>query len=236
MSHYILVHGAWEGSWAWEYTAPYLMKNGHTVTAVDLPGSHGNPQEISKVTLASYADTVVKALRQVDGKAILAGHSLAGTVISEAAELVPEKVEKLIYVTAFLLKPGENALAAMQRDTASKFLSAIAFSEDQSYASASEETVRNFAFHDVAENRVQHSLPLMAAQQATAPFTTGITVTGEKFGAIPKIYLRTTLDKMISPAAQDQMISNWTVDQVFDLDAGHFPTLSVPEQVARFMM
>ena len=236
MSHYILVHGAWEGSRAWEYTAPYLTEKGHTVTAVDLPGSHGNPQEISKVTLASYADTVVQALRKVDGKAILAGHSLAGTVISEAAEQVPEKVEKLVYVTAFLLKNGDNALAAMQRDTASKFLSAITFSEDQSYASASEETVRSFAFHDVAENRIQHSLPLMAARQATAPFTAGITVTEKNFGAIPKVYLRTTLDKMISPAAQDQMISNWNVDQIFDLEAGHFATLSVPEQVARFIM
>lgn len=236
MSHYILVHGAWEGSWAWEFTAPYLTAKGHTVTTVDLPGSHGNPQEISKVTLASYTDTVAQALRDVDGKAILAGHSLAGTVISEAAEKLPEKVEKLIYVTAFLLKNGDNALAAMQRDTESKFLPAITFSDDQSYASASEETVRAFAFHDVEETRIQHSLPLMAPQQATAPFVAGITVTEENFGSIPKIYLRTTADKMISPAAQDQMIQNWNVDQVFDLDAGHFPTLSVPEKVARFMM
>ena len=42
MKHFILVHGAWEGSWSWEDTAPLLVKQGHPVTAVDLAGSYSN--------------------------------------------------------------------------------------------------------------------------------------------------------------------------------------------------
>jgi pimeloyl-ACP methyl ester carboxylesterase len=99
MAHYILVHGAWEGSWTWEDTIPTLEKKGHTVTTVDLPGSIGNKQAIPLVTLASYVQTVIDVVERFDHKVILAGHSLGGAVISGVAERLPEKVERLIYVT-----------------------------------------------------------------------------------------------------------------------------------------
>ncbi len=53
MKHYILVHGAWEGGWAWERVAPLLVEAGHTLEVVDLPGSHGHEQPIEDVTLDS---------------------------------------------------------------------------------------------------------------------------------------------------------------------------------------
>jgi len=53
MTHYILVHGAWEGAWTWDETAPFLEKAGHIITAVDLPGSRGNPLDIAKITIKS---------------------------------------------------------------------------------------------------------------------------------------------------------------------------------------
>ncbi|MGQ0422166.1 alpha/beta fold hydrolase [Bacillus sp. HC-Mk] len=39
MSTYILVHGAWQGEWAWELVKPELEALGHTVVTLDLPGS-----------------------------------------------------------------------------------------------------------------------------------------------------------------------------------------------------
>ena len=50
MSHFILVHGAWEESGMWDNVAPILEQNGHTVTAVDLPGHGANRQEGLQVT------------------------------------------------------------------------------------------------------------------------------------------------------------------------------------------
>ena len=41
MSHYILLHGAWEESRMWDDVSPILQQNGHTVTAIDLPGHGG---------------------------------------------------------------------------------------------------------------------------------------------------------------------------------------------------
>jgi hypothetical protein len=61
---------------------------------------------------------------------------------------------------------------------------------------------------------------------------TKLAVTEERFGSVPKTFVRTSIDKMISPALQDAMIKNWDVDSVFELESGHFPTSSVPAELA----
>jgi pimeloyl-ACP methyl ester carboxylesterase len=46
---------------------------------------------------------VVAALRALgDANAVLVGHSVGGTVITRAAELAPEYVGRLVYLTAFV--------------------------------------------------------------------------------------------------------------------------------------
>ncbi|MBC8240290.1 MAG: alpha/beta fold hydrolase [Alphaproteobacteria bacterium] len=236
MSHYILVHGAWEGSWSWDYTRPTLEKQGHTVTVIDLHGSSGGTQSVTNITLESYVETVVKAINSLDHSVILVGHSMAGAVISQVAERLPEKIEKPIYVAAFLLNSGDSVIEAMQRDPDGEFLPELIFSKDQSSARATEQTWRSKAFHDVKEERILKALPLVDVAQATEPFIAKVMVSKEKFGSVPKVYIRTALDKMVSPKLQDEMLQNWSVDQVRILQSGHFPTLSMPETLAELML
>ena len=233
MTHYILVHGAWEGPWSWDYTRLALEKMGHTVTAVNLHGGDGRGNNVTNVTMKSYVETVVTAINQLGCKVTLVGHSMAGAVISQVAEQIPEKIEKLIYVAGFLLKDGDSVMAAMQRDPGGEFLPELIFSEDQSSATASEQTWRTKAFHDVGEKRIVEVLPLLiGTPQAAEPFLSEISVTEEKFGSVPKVYIRTALDKMVSPKLQDEMLQNWKVDEVHILQSGHFPILSMPEALA----
>lgn len=237
MTHYILVHGAWEGSWSWDLIQPTLEKAGHRVTTVDLPGSPGNERDIAQITMASYVDAVVNAITDLDHKIILVGHSLAGAIISQVAERIPEKIERLIYVTAFLLENGDSILEAMQRDPDGEFLSKLNFSDNQDYATADEQTWRDIAFHDVKENRILDALSMVdGTRQATEPFMAKTSVSKERFGSVPKAYIRTAIDKMVSPKLQDEMLANWKVDQVHTLQSGHFPTLSLPETLAELML
>lgn len=181
--------------------------------------------------------TVVNAINALDHKVILVGHSMAGAVITQVAEAIPEKIEKLIYVAAFLLKNGGSVLEAMQNDPNGEFLPELTFSDDQSYATASETTWRSKAFHDVDENSILEALSLVNnLPQATEPFMAKTEVSAERFGSLPKVYIRTSIDKMISPGFQDEMIKNWDVGQVHTLASGHFPTLSMPESLAVLML
>ena len=44
-----------------------------------------------------------------------------------------------------------------------------------------------------------------------------------------------TEDKITSPALQDEMVANWPVDRIHVLASGHFPALSMPEELAAVM-
>jgi pimeloyl-ACP methyl ester carboxylesterase len=237
MTHYILVHGAWEGAWSWNLTQPVLEKAGHKVTAVDLAGSPGNKSDIAQVTMESYIETVTSAINGLDHNIVLVGHSLAGAIISQVAERIPEKIDRLVYVTAFLLENGDSIIEAMQRDPDGEFLSKLNFVEDQTYATADEKTWRDIAFHDVREGRILDTLPrVIGTKQATEPFMAKVTVSEERFGSVPKTYIRTALDKMVSPKLQDEMLSNWNVDKIYTVQSGHFPTLSLPETLAELIL
>jgi len=92
MSNYILVHGAWGGAWEFADLIKLLSTNGNKVTALDLPGHGENKQALANVTMAAYVKTVVAAVKAQDEKVILVGHSLAGAVIAQVAEEIPEKL------------------------------------------------------------------------------------------------------------------------------------------------
>ncbi len=236
MSHYILIHGAWEESRMWDDVSPILQQNGHTVTAIDLPGHGENKQPASPVTTSDYIQAVVDVITQFDHQVILVGHSMNGALISHVAEQIPEKIERLIYVTAFLLKDGGSVLEAMQSDPDGEVLPEIVFSEDQAYATLPVPALRRVGFHDIEESAIPRFLPLMAEWQATEPFMAKVVLSEEKFGSVPKTYIRTSIDKMVSPALQDTMIVNWEVESVLDLESGHFPAFSVPEKLAGLLL
>ena len=236
MSQYVLIHGGWEESRSWKFVTPALKRNGHLVTAIDLPGHGQNRRPISEVTMANYIQAVVGTIEALDSRVVLVGHSMTGAVISQVAELIPNRIERLIYVAAFLLKEGGSVLEAMQSDPDGEFLPEIVFSEDQSFATVPEPTLRSVGFHDVEENVIQRVLPLMVEKQATEPFAAKVVVTDENFGSVRKTYIRTTIDRVTTPALQDTMIANWNVEKVHDIRSGHFPAFSAPDRLAKLML
>ena len=106
METFVLIHGARHGGWCWNKVIPLLEKAGHKVMAPDLPG-HGENKNTA-TTLQGYVDRVLEVLDRQPEPVILVGHSMGGMVISQAAEYRPDKIKKLVYVCAFLLRDGES--------------------------------------------------------------------------------------------------------------------------------
>ena len=71
------------------------------------------------MSLNEYVKTVTAAVNAQPGKVTLIGHSMAGIVISQVAEQIPTKINKLIYVSAYLPKNGEDLLTLAKLDTES---------------------------------------------------------------------------------------------------------------------
>lgn len=104
----VLVHGAWEDASIWSDVTAELEGMGHVVHTVNLPGRAGDTTPTSQITLDSHRDAVLSVVQQSEEPVVLVGHSFGGMTISAVAEAAPEKVERLIYLAAYLPQNGQS--------------------------------------------------------------------------------------------------------------------------------
>ena len=102
----LLLHGAWQGSWAWDRLIPLLTKAGLKAYALDLPGNGSDPIDPASVSLDLYVDAVLRRVDTIDGPVSIVAHSGAGIVASQVAETCPERVARLVYVAGMMLPDG----------------------------------------------------------------------------------------------------------------------------------
>jgi pimeloyl-ACP methyl ester carboxylesterase len=102
-----LVHGVFADESAWGFVRNDLAKNVNIIV-VNLPAHGADNTFGANVELNDYVQTVTKAVNNAPSKVILLGHSMAGAIISQVAENVPNKIDKLVYVAAYLPKNGES--------------------------------------------------------------------------------------------------------------------------------
>jgi pimeloyl-ACP methyl ester carboxylesterase len=102
MKNYLLVHGAWGAAAEFDEVVKLLSDDGSRITSIDLPGHGENKAAIDKITMDAYVQTVVDTINTINEKVILVGHSLAGAIISQVAEVIPDSIDRLIYVAAIV--------------------------------------------------------------------------------------------------------------------------------------
>lgn len=221
----ILVHGAFSNSQVWGYVAGKLRAAGRHVVTVDLPGRAGAPMAADKVSLDLYRDTVVQALNNVSGPAILVGHSFAGIVIAAAAEQVPEKIKTLVFTAAYLPQDGDSLLSLAQQDHDARIGQHLTIDKERGIAVV-EYSARAELFANDGTASLKEKLPDLILDEPATPLVTPVHVTAERFGRIDKIYVSTQVDQVISPAFQAQMMSRTPVRKVVTLQTGHLPFLT----------
>jgi pimeloyl-ACP methyl ester carboxylesterase len=109
VSTYVLVHGAWRGSWIWKRVRRLLQAQGHEVFTPTHTGVADRSHLSSpSVNLDTHITDVANLLRWEElSDVILCGHSYGGCVISGVADRVPERIGALVYLDAFVLENGQ---------------------------------------------------------------------------------------------------------------------------------
>jgi pimeloyl-ACP methyl ester carboxylesterase len=121
MATFVLVQGAWHGSWCWKRVRKALREQGHDVFTPSLSGVGERSHLLSRdVNLNTHIEDVVNLIRWEElSDVVLCGHSYGGAVISGVADRVPERLRALVYLDAFVLENGQSlhdTLPAAQRD------------------------------------------------------------------------------------------------------------------------
>lgn len=108
----VLVHGAWHGGWCWKKVIPLFQRTDYTLLAPTLTGLGEKHSSLtSQTNLSTHINEIVGLIKTEEIKnVVLVGHSYAGAVISGVAQVIPERIGKLVYLDAIYLQDGESIL------------------------------------------------------------------------------------------------------------------------------
>ncbi|WP_194777645.1 alpha/beta fold hydrolase [Pararhodonellum marinum] len=235
MKTYVLVHGAWAGKFAWDQVKTALESKEAKVITFDLPAHGDDNTPVAGITLETYVDVVTDIINQQEGKVILVGHSMGGMVISQVAENIPAKIEKLVYVSAYLPANGQDIETLSATDAGSLIGPNLVFLPDYS-ASTIKPDIAVKVFADDCTDDVKQLVLEKHKAEPLAPFQGKVTLTESNFGAIPKYYVKTAKDVGVSTANQERMIqANGTLKQVYTIDSGHSPYFAKPTELVKIL-
>jgi pimeloyl-ACP methyl ester carboxylesterase len=270
---FVLVHGAWHGAWCYAHVSAALAARGHLSIARDLP-AHGlnarfpasyfkrpldaaafgaEPSPVANTTLDDYASQVMQAVDDAyalgHGKIMLVGHSMGGLAITAAAERMPEKIAKLVYLAAFMPASGVPGLDYVRApENAGEMLGQLMLaspriagalridpcSDDAAYRA----TAKRALYDDVPQAEYEAAAHLMSCDVPAAPFATAIPTTASRWGAIERHYIKCLQDRVILPALQQRFIDEADAfvpanpTHVHQLDSSHSPFVSQPAVLA----
>jgi len=208
------------------------------------------------ITLEDCATAVVVALeklRRAAGGAspVLVGHSAGGTVITRAGELAPQHIGRLVYLSAFCpLRRGSASAYGALPEARTGYGEAL-FLGDPGKLGAVRinprggpdylEALRAAYYHDVPWADFLPFALSLTPDLPSSLWTTRVGATRERWGRIPRSYLRCAQDRALAPALQDLMIREadaFTPGNAFtveSLDTSHSPFASRPEALAALL-
>jgi pimeloyl-ACP methyl ester carboxylesterase len=186
--------------------------------------------------------------RETAGPVVLVGQSLGGLTVTAVAEAIPHQLRAITYISGFLQAPGISAIGLLQHETLagglvpSLFLAnpeAVAAcridprSDDAEYRAR----MRNTLCADVSEADFSSALAGANCDEPLGVMVVPAQITAERFGRVPRHYVRCLEDRAIPLKGQDYMIA--AADNALGskththmLAASHFPFYSQPKALA----
>jgi pimeloyl-ACP methyl ester carboxylesterase len=232
MALFVLIHGAWQGSWCWREVTPRLEKLGHRVIAPDLPGHADDSKSPQDITLKDYTDAIITIVEPLAERPVLVGPSMTG-IVAQVAEYIPKRLSGLVYVAGTVVADGHTMLDRVN-GLDPEYLQQIVWAPDGKTAQLTPEGAQRFLYSSCPGALVQEVLPWLTPEPV-APFQTPLRITSEHFGRIPKYYIECLLDRAVPIAMQRMMASSIPFSRVFSLHADHSPFFSAPDDLVSIL-
>jgi pimeloyl-ACP methyl ester carboxylesterase len=213
---FVIVHGAWTGSWSWLRVIDRLAAKGHKVFAPALSGL-GERSHLARsgINLTTHIDDIANEIRWKDlDQIVLVGHSYGGFVISGVAEQLLERIAAIVYVDAFIPEDGQAfADLGIELDTADEVIPPPPSSAG-----------------DYLDDADRAWVDSKATAQPRGTFTEQLRVTGAYQRVPHKTYIRAT--HWESPFADARVGSEW---HVYEIASGHDIPIDKPDELAAIL-
>ena len=226
MTTFVLIHGSYQGGWIWQRVAGRLRAAGHIVYAPSLDGCAERKHQVrADITTETHAAEIAELLFYEDLRdVVMVGTSSGGMVVCRAAETRPERISGLLFVDALALLDGERIRDIVRRSTAvPSGLTAGPSREDAEtrlFADLDPETrawaLERYTLHPIGI----YEHPVQLASFWTLPWDATV------------IWCRRAVNpgEAHQRRAAERLRAKW-----FELDTGHYPMLSTPDELTRLL-
>ena len=235
MKTFILIHGSWHSAWNWHKVVPLIEKAGHKAIAIDLPGMGRDKTPIQEVTLKSTVEKICSLIDQIEGQVILVGHSKNGIMISQAAEYRPDKIEKLVYLAAYLVPNGKTQREYSVRDTEGWLKPYVVQHTETGSHTLRPEIYKEGLYHDCEDDITELAKVLLGHE----PVESGIAplqLSDENYGRVPRVYIECLEDRAVTPFIQQVMYTETPCEKVYSLNTSHSPFFSKPQDLTNILL
>ena len=232
MSRFVLVHGAFHGAWCWAFVVPQLESLGHEVVADDLPGCGADETPSAEVTLEGCAERVADTLRAGE-PAVLLGHGMGGAVITQAAAIARDRIERLVYVCAFLPSDGESvqSLANTPEGNGEQIKAELLVQPPEAVLPPA--FSRTAWYGTCRPERAEWAIERIGPQPL-APLVTPVSL-GGGIDPVDRHYILTIEDRAIPPALQRKMAHDNPCREIAELGCDHSPFLSAADDLVALL-
>lgn len=234
-STYVLVHGAWQAPYVWDNVKAQLESKGQKVIVVELPAHGSDNTSPATVSIDAYRDKVIAAIESIKGNVILVGHSMGGMVVTAVAEKIPGRIEKLVFIGAYVPANGQSLMDLAYTDTQSLLGPALVPSADQLTLDIKPESIIPVFCQD-ADAATQQLLLSKFRVEPAIPFTNKASITAANFGSVKKYYIKTAQDHAVGPDLQNRMIAAANITNISSVNTGHSPFLTRPDEVTKLLL
>ncbi len=234
MSTFILVHGSWHSSWNWHKVVPILKQQGQMAISIDLPGMGRDKTPIQNVTLELAVNKLLEVIDNVEGKVILVGHSKNGIIVSQATEYRPQKIDKLIYLAAYLIPNGKTQAEYSAQDSEGVLKPYVdRFPETNSHT-LQQIIYKEGLYHD-CDDDITEMAKCILSHESVATGITPLQLTEANYGSVPRYYIECTDDRAVTPFIQQKMYTETPCKKVYQMATSHSPFFSKPKELCSIL-
>lgn len=230
MKTFVLIHGSWHSAWNWHKVVPLLERKGHKAIAVNLPGMGRDKTPIAEVKMADTVQRLCELLDGIEGKVILVGHSKNGIMISQVAEYRPEKIEKLIYLAAYLIPNGKTQREYSIQDTGGWLKPYVDVDTTLNASTLRPEIYKEGLYHDCGDD-ITELAKMLLSHEPIESGSTPLQLSEENFGKLPRFYIECTEDRAVTPFIQQKMYTETPCKKVYRMNCSHSPFFSRPAEL-----
>ncbi len=214
----VLIQGIYLDGTAWKAVKKRLDNKAYNM--LDLGRTGRDTQKP-----ASLTQIATESCQAIPSTSILVAHSFGGAISNQMAGICPEKISKIIYVSALVPLKGEKPFDLMTRTDKTNISKVVTLGKFKSIPKGS----TYYAFSDSVINSTTELPPLYPEWMSLGH--EDIQYDEAKFKAIPKAYIYTEKDPILSLTTQFQYTSRSGIQNSDGIPTGHYPMLSNPERL-----